>query len=98
MEFSISACVLLFYIFKIFKFTYSNRININKLTKVPFICCVMYMLALMTIYLIEFYCVKWMASDLFAYCLSTIVTFFYTLIILMTCFEWELITLLVKFQ
>lgn len=97
-EFSVSTCVLLFYIFKIFKFTYSPHIKKNKLTKVPFIVVAMYMTALMTIYLIEFYCVVWMSSDFFEYCLATVVTYFWTIIILTTCFEWELITTLVKFQ
>lgn len=97
-EFSASMCVLLFYIFRITKFTYSSHKKMNKLTKIPFICVALYMVVLMTIYLIEYYCVQWMSSDFFEYCLSTVVTYFWTLIILMTCFEWELITMLVKFQ
>lgn len=84
--------------FKIVKFTYSPHITKNRLSMVPFIMTAMYMTVITAIFLTEFYVAEALSSDFFEYWLSTVVCYFWTLIIIMTCFEWEIITSLVKFQ
>ena len=64
----------------------------------PFISVAAYLASLMVMYMLEYYLQNAITSSYFQYSINSVVCFFWTAVILFACFEWQLITLLVKFQ
>ena len=54
-ELALCMCTFLLYLFKITKYTWSNHIQKNKLTTVPFVTVALYLISLMIMYLLEYY-------------------------------------------
>lgn len=97
LEFSLCVCQILLTLFKVVKFSYSATAT-NKLTKIPFVLVSVYTCTLLACYLVGYYSIAVMTSLFFQYSIISVVCYFWTLIILMTGFEWEIITSLVVFQ
>lgn len=89
--------VILFYIFRIVQVHYQKdgELKQNKLTILPLVILLLYLVSLLGDNIVIY-----MNFDLDAKTVlvaNTVNCFFWTAVTLVTCFEWEIITALVKF-